>query len=196
MAHPDLRKSYRLYTDASDIAVGAILVQLDEEGVERPIQYISRCFRGTETRWSTIEMEAFAIIFALKKLRPYLFGAKFVIYTDHKPLKSLFLGEVRNTKIQRWASLIAEYAAPIEHRKGKLNVRAKMLSRISNEIAETHEWVDAATRPGDTLPWIQDDLDRLQMSHDQRAMHEWDRAGEGESQYEIIGDLLWSRLKL
>ena len=62
-----------------------------------------------------------------------------------------------------------------------------MLSRISNERAETNEWVDTATRPGGTLPWIQDGLDRLEMSHDQRAMPEWDRAGEGESQYETRG---------
>ena len=44
-----------------------------------------------------------------RKMRPYLYGAKFVICTDHKPLKSLFLSEVC---------------------RGKLNVRADMLSRI------------------------------------------------------------------
>ena len=196
MAHPDIQKPFKLYTDASDVAVGAILVQLDDEQVERPVHYVSRCFRGSEKAWSTIEKEAYAIVYALTKLRPYLFGAKFVIYTDHKPLKALFLSEVKNTKVQRWSSLIAEYAAPIEHYRGKLNVRADMLSRIPNhaddpmeitEIAEDAGWLDATANPADSLPWLQDDLNREEVGARQREMPEWDRAGEENSQYEIVG---------
>ena len=199
MAHPDIQKPFKLYTDASDVAVGAILVQTDENNVERPVQYVSRCFRGSERAWSTIEKEAYAIVYALTKLRPYLYGARFVIYTDHKPLKSLFLGEVKNTKIQRWSSLIAEYGAPIEHRSGKNNIRADMLSRIPGHVddsleisAETAEWVDAAANPGESLPWIYDHLDREGVSREQRDMSEWERAGEENSQYVILGNLLWS----
>ena len=55
----------------------------------------------------------------LAKLRPYLWGADFKIFTDHKPLLSLFKQEVKNTKIQRWAVLIAEFGAPILHIQGK-----------------------------------------------------------------------------
>ena len=80
-----------------------------------------------------IEKEAWAVVYSLKKLRPYLYGADFTILTDHKPLKSLFLGEVANTRVQRWAVLIAEYGAPIEYRKGSNNIRADMLSRIQPE---------------------------------------------------------------
>ena len=69
----------------------------------------------------------------LSTLRPYLYGAQFTILTDHKPLKSLFLNEIKNTKIQRWAMLIAEYGMPIEHHSGKNNVRADMLSRLSHD---------------------------------------------------------------
>ena len=160
MADPNIQKPFKLYTDASDVAVGAILVQQDDKQVERPVHYVSRCFRGSEKAWSTIEKDAYAIVYALTKLRPYLYGAKFVIYTDHKPLKSLFLSEVKNTKVQRWSSLIAEYAAPIEHYKGKLNVRADMLSQI----------------PNDSLPWLYDNLIREEVGMRQREMPEWDRA--------------------
>ena len=48
MAHPDIHKPFKLYTDASAVAVGAILVQLDDKQVERPVHYVSRCFRGSE----------------------------------------------------------------------------------------------------------------------------------------------------
>ena len=130
MAYPKIGRPYKLYTDACDYAVGAILVQEDEEGIERPIHYVSHQLDHTQRKWATIEKEAYAVVYALQKLRPYLWGAEFVILTDHKPLKSLFLQEVKNTKIQRWAVLIAEFGAPIKYREGKNNVRADMLSRI------------------------------------------------------------------
>ena len=133
MAYPRLNKPYLLYTDASNFAVGAVLVQTDENGIERPVQYISKMLNSTQRRWSAIEREAFAVVYALQTLRPYLYGAQFTILTDHKPLKSLFLNEIKNTKIQRWAMLIAEYGMPIEHRSGKNNVRADMLSRLSHD---------------------------------------------------------------
>ena len=135
MAHPDTHKPYKLYTDACDYAVGAILVQVDDQGIERPIQYVSKQLSGAQLNWATIEKEAYAVVHALTKLRPYLYGSQFTIYTDHKPLKSLFLSEVKNTKIQRWSVLIAEYGAPIEYRKGAHNIRADMLSRIKTADA-------------------------------------------------------------
>ena len=75
-------------------------------------------------------------MYALQKLRPYLLGADFVVYTDHKPLKSLFTKEMKNTKIQRWAVLLVEYGAQIEYRQGKNNIRVDMLSRIESDHAE------------------------------------------------------------
>ena len=95
MAHPDSSKPYKLYTDACDYAIGAILVQEDEQGVERPIQYVSKQLAGAQLNWATIE-EAYAVVHALTKLHPYLFGAEFVFYMDHKPFKSLFLSAVKN----------------------------------------------------------------------------------------------------
>ena len=135
MAYPQLDKPYKLYTDACDYAIGGILCQEDDHGIERPIQYISKQLSGAALRWATIEKEAYAVVYALDKLRPYLYASEFTIFTDHKPLKSLFLSEIKNTKIQRWAVLIAEYGAPIQYRKGKNNIRADMLSRIKTQVS-------------------------------------------------------------
>ena len=132
MAHPDVRRPYKLFTDACDHAIGGILCQVDDEGIERVVQYISHQLNPVQRRWATIEKEAYAVVYALQKLRPYLLGAEFVVYTDHKPLKSLFTREMNNTKIQRWSVLLAEYGATIEYRKGKNNIRADMLSRITS----------------------------------------------------------------
>ena len=146
MAHPKVNDPYILYTDACGYALGGILCQLDEQGLERPIQYLSAKFTEGQVKWATIEKEAYAVIYCLKKLRAYLLGSQFVVYTDHKPLLSLFTKEMVNTRIQRWAVLLAEFGAVIKYREGKNNVRADMLSRIKEppEIAvfeAAEEWV-------------------------------------------------------
>ena len=94
-------------------------VQEDDQGTECPITYLSKQLTPAQRKYATIEREAFAIIYALQKLRPYLHGAEFRIPTDHKPLKSLFLEQQTNTRIQCWAVLLAEYGTPIEYRKGQ-----------------------------------------------------------------------------
>ena len=101
MTAPRTDRPYKLYTDACDYAVGAILVQVDDSGTERVIQYVSHSLSSVQRRWATIEKEAYAVVYAISKLRPYLYGADFTVYTDHKPLTSLFTKEMQNTKIQR-----------------------------------------------------------------------------------------------
>lgn len=79
VAHPDVTKPYNLYTDASDKCVGAILVQKDENGIERVIHYLSHKLSDSHLHWPIIEKEAFAIIYALKKLYPHLWQFEILI---------------------------------------------------------------------------------------------------------------------
>ena len=85
LAYPDVKLPYSLYTDSSNYAIGAVLCQQfsDEEKV---IQYLSHQLYKGQQKWPTIEREAYAIVYSIKKLRHYLFGAKFTVFTDHKPL--------------------------------------------------------------------------------------------------------------
>ena len=131
--YPDMNKAYEVYTDASANAIGGVLIQRDEQGWPRPIQYLSHTLNKTQRLWPAMEREAYAIVCALQAFRPYLYGAQFVIYTDHKPLKAMFQNEVKNTKVQRWAMLIAEYGMPIRHVKGENNLHADFLSRIPEQ---------------------------------------------------------------
>ena len=55
MAYPCTDRPYKLYTDASDTCVGGILVQDDNDGIERVIQYVSHQLSATQRKWSTIE---------------------------------------------------------------------------------------------------------------------------------------------
>ena len=147
MAASRLDRPFKLNTDASDYVIGAILVQQEDDQVERVVQYISHALSPTQTRWATIKKEAYSVVFALDKLRPYLLGAECTIHTDHKPLKFLFTKQMENTKIQRWSVLLAEFGARICCHPGKLTIRADLLSRIKPptstpiNVIDTDDWV-------------------------------------------------------
>ena len=128
LAYPDMTKSFKLFTDASATAVGALLTQV-QNGEERAIQYLSHQLNPAQQRYAAIEREAYAIVWALAKLRHILLGSKFTILCDHQPLKSLLTGSMRNARLQRWAIAIAEYGAPIEYRPGH-SQKADFVSRL------------------------------------------------------------------
>ena len=199
IAYPDPTKPYKLFTDSSDYALGAVLVQC-VNGVEKVIQYVSKKLNPAQRKWAVIEKEAWAVVYALKKLRPYLYGAEFTIYTDHKPLKSLFLGEVNNTKVQRWAVLISEYGAPIEYRQGKNNIRADMLSRIlplEQEVAVIDSAQLWSFPPGDNedescIPWADDELDLQDVVLEQSHMPEYELAQDQDvDRYILTGGVMY-----
>ena len=210
MAHPNLSLPYRLYCDASDYAIGGILVQIDPTtGIEKVIQYVSKQLSTTQRRWAVIEKEAFSVIHCLQKLRPYLIGAEYVVYTDHKPLLCLFTKSLNNTKIQRWSVLLAEYGATIRYRCGKNNIRADMLSRIESEnvpdptdktfisTIDADEWYDVSLfdrLPDDNIPLLLDGLDREEVRIQQRLEFpdQLAEALDEDSSFELHDGLLYS----
>ncbi|KAL5020837.1 hypothetical protein ScPMuIL_002080, partial [Solemya velum] len=129
LVYPNLNKPFVLYTDASDTCIGACLSQETDEGEEQPIYFLSHKLSPSQVKWSTIEKEGFAIHYSLQKLDHYLHGAKFVIKTDHKPLKYILDSPMQNKKIQRWALTIAGYDCRIDYISGKENHCADLLSR-------------------------------------------------------------------
>jgi transposase InsO family protein len=130
LAYIDPTKMFQLETDASETILGAVLSQ---EG--RPNAFISKKLKGAELNYSTIEKEAMAIIWAIEYFDHYLYGRKFRILTDHKPLQYIMnkTGELRNKKIARWFTKLAEYDKEIAYRPGKQNGNADALSRMLQE---------------------------------------------------------------
>ncbi|XP_039286596.1 uncharacterized protein LOC120351895 [Nilaparvata lugens] len=125
---------------ASQFAIGAVLSQF-KNGADLPIAYASRTLNDTETRYSTIERELLAIVWATKHFRPYLYGRKFNIFTDHKPLQWLFSIKEPNSKMLRWRLKLEEYDYDIQYKKGSKNQNADALSRIhlNNNNTTTQE---------------------------------------------------------
>lgn len=128
LCYPDFTKPFLLTTDASNHALGAVLSQ-GPLGKERPVAYASRTLNKSECNYSTTEKELLAILYGCKTFRPYLYGQKFQIITDHRPLKWLFNHKDPSSKMQRWRLKLEEYDYEILYRKGKLNSAADALSR-------------------------------------------------------------------
>lgn len=129
---PDFTKRFYVYTDASKIALGAILVQKQNEH-EITICYASRSTNDAEKNYTTYELEGIAVLFALKIWRCYLLGQEFTIYTDNAALTYLQKNKDLNSRLTRWSLKFAEFNFIIEHKKGKNNNAADALSRINVE---------------------------------------------------------------
>ena len=127
---PDLDKPFVLRTDASDRSLGAVVLQEHEDGIF-PVAYASRKLLPREQRYSTMEKECLAIVWAVKKFMVYLYGKPFVLQTDHQPLAYLQHSKYTNDRIMRWALFLQPYRIQIEAIKGAHNVGADYMSRIS-----------------------------------------------------------------
>lgn len=125
LSYPDFQKEFHLTTDASNVAIGAVLSQDD-----RPISFISRTLTTAEESYAANEKEMLAIIWALTHLRNYLYGsAKVIIYTDHQPLTYALSNKNNNAKMKRWKAILEEYNYEMKYKPGKSNVVADALSR-------------------------------------------------------------------
>jgi hypothetical protein len=147
LQYPDFNKPFILTTDASNVALGAVLSQ-GEIGSDKPIAYASRTLSDTEQKYSTIEKELLAIVWGVKYFRPYLYGTKFIIYTDHRPLTWLFSLKDANSKLTRWRLKLQECNYEIRYRKGSQNTNADALSRIqinSNDTESLYVHPDSET---------------------------------------------------
>ena len=126
---PDLTKDFVLQVDASNVGLGAILLQY-VDGERWPVQYASRKLKGAELHYGTIEKECLAVIWAVKKFYQYLFGKAFIIESDHQPLIYLESANHINDRLMRWAMFMQQFRYTIRNIPGKENVGPDCLSRL------------------------------------------------------------------
>lgn len=161
LQYPDFAKEFILTTDASINAIGAVLSQ-GEISKDLPIAYASRTLNKAESNYSTIERELLAIVWAVKHFRPYLFGRKFKIVTDHKPLTWLFSIKDPGSRLVRWRLKLEEYEYEVIYKAGKNNTNADALSRPP--IHNTNVIDNTENEPPNTCENIPEDY--LQMNYE------------------------------
>lgn len=164
LQYPSFSEPFNLTTDASNYAIGSVLSQ-GPPSEDLPIAYASRTLNKSEINYSTTEKELLAIVWSVKHFRPYLYGRKFKIYTDHKPLVWLFNVKDPGSRLVRWRLVLEEYDYEIIYKQGKLNYIADALSRINpeedNEEAESKELkIQLTTKSRETYSYFLEEMIR------------------------------------
>ena len=128
LAYPDFSQEFHIKTDASDVAIGGVLEQ-ERDGKPVIVECASRVLSSAERNYSTTEKEALAIVWAISKYRPYIWGHRFVVWTDHNPLTHLRTAKDSHGRLTRWYLALQEYDFIVKYIPGKHNFAADALSR-------------------------------------------------------------------
>ena len=151
LAYYDPNAKLEVMADASPTALGAILLQKNKNGT-KIVCYASKSLTDCEKRYSQTEKEALGLVWAVERFHTYLYGKRFTLLTDHKPLQVIFGPNSRPcARIQRWVLRLQSYAYDVKYIPGKSNI-ADPLSRLSPPSeqyntfkAETDQYLCAIT---------------------------------------------------
>lgn len=144
LTHFDPRLPIKLVCDASKVGVGSVLLHVYPDGSEKPISFASRVLNKSEVKYSVIHKEALSIYWSVRKFYQYLMGNKFILCSDHLPLKALFgehkgIPQMAAGRLQRWAIFLSGFDYVFKHIKGSENGGADGLSRIPVKSSEPDE---------------------------------------------------------
>ena len=119
-----------LACDASNLGMGAVLMQQDAEGRRQPVYFTSRKFNDTERGWTISERELASCVFGISQFRHYLLGREFLLLCDHESLKYLRTNKYNNARLMRWSLALQGLDFDIEYCPGELHAGPDGLSRL------------------------------------------------------------------
>ncbi|OWZ10181.1 LOW QUALITY PROTEIN: hypothetical protein PHMEG_00017007 [Phytophthora megakarya] len=146
LTYPDFRRTFRLVTDASTAGLGACLMQKFDDGW-KPISYASKVTSTTEAKYGITELEFLAVVWSIKLFRPYLYGRRFTITTDHAALKCLMKSPNLTGKLHRWALLLQDAPVKVLSATGRRR-RRKQRRTATTEIMVMTNAINDESRSG------------------------------------------------
>ena len=134
----------KVETDASKFGLGGVISHVMADGSEKPIEFASRKLSKSEVKYSQIDKEALAIVWAVRRFHYYLYGRAFELVTDHMPLTHIFnqnkgISEMSSNRLSRYALILMNYNYTIRYRNTKLHANCDMLSRLPRSGIEENE---------------------------------------------------------
>ena len=148
MVHFDPKGTLVLACDASLYGGAAVLSHRYKNNTEKPIIFISHSLNKKQRKYTQIDKEAFAIVFAIKRLYQYLYGNFFILITDNKPLVHIF-GENKSLpvhsamRMQHYAIFLQGFNFRIEYRKSENHANADCMSRLPVKKTGQLDKIDA-----------------------------------------------------
>ena len=139
LSTPDFNKEFYIATDASNFGLGCVLFQTEHPGVAnhpdtKYIQFFARSLKPSERFYSATKRELTAVVFALAKCHPYIWGKHFTIFTDHNSLTYMMHQEKPSVLMNTYLTTLMEYDFTIIHRPGIQNILPDALSRIAQDF--------------------------------------------------------------
>lgn len=152
----------QLYTDASSLGFGAVLVQVID-GRQHVVAFMSMRTTDAESRYHSYELETLAVVRAMKHFRQYLYGRKFTVITDCNALKASKHKKDLLPRIHRWWAFLQNYDFEVEYRKGERLQHADFFSRNPTELTvnvmtRDLNWLKIEQRRDEELRPIMDSL--------------------------------------
>ena len=148
LAYRNAKDQFILDTDASDLAIGAVLSQV-QDGKERPISFASKALNSKQKQYCTTRKELLAVVAFTQHYEHYLLGRPFLIRTDHASLAWLMRFKKIGGQLCRWLEYLSRFAYTIQHHSGDKHSNADGLSRVLQDVTcDCYE----AGRDLDTLP--------------------------------------------
>uniref|UniRef100_A0A2N9GLY1 Integrase catalytic domain-containing protein n=1 Tax=Fagus sylvatica TaxID=28930 RepID=A0A2N9GLY1_FAGSY len=111
---PTAGKPLRLYLASNSQAIGALVAQEDDDGIEQPVYYVSRGLKDTETRYSVAERACLALVYASQRLRHYFLAHKIQLMTKSHPIRSLLQRPVLSGRLAQWLLQLSQYEISTE----------------------------------------------------------------------------------
>ena len=132
LAFPDFNRPFVVSTDISQAQLSAILIQVDDQGVERPVAFAGRQLTPCEQRYTVADRECLGVVFAVcRRFRKYLHGSAFpvTVITDHSSLLTLNTRVDPGGRLMRYALELSEFEYVVKHRPGRKHHLPDVLSR-------------------------------------------------------------------
>lgn len=151
LAYPDFSKPFKLYVDRSKEHSFGVAIHQVQDGVERPILFLSRCLKPSERGYWATELETAALVWALQKVPFYFDSGDFEVITDYAPILGLHKEAKgrRSQRLDEWALFLLKFSPRMKiiHRAGRQHANADGLSRLHDQQEPGRDKSEAVVTP-------------------------------------------------